>query len=95
MTNKEKVEKWLDKQIKMKTDAKLVLNKNCSFENLTIGGCSDKEIHISGVREIAKILNLETRTVDWHYKDSIYKFKTSFTYKNYKFFDLESEEDIK
>ena len=89
MTNKQKIEKWLDKQIKMKKDAQFKLNKEVTLENLTIMGGVANEIHIDPIRYIADILGLDIIASNWNFKDSPYNCEVYFMYKGYKFFNLE------
>ena len=91
MTNKQKVEKWLDKQIKMKKDSVLTLNKNTHFSNLSITAGVANEIHINGVREIAKILEADVIDSPFHCRGTNYNNEYYFVYKGYKIFDLEEK----
>ena len=94
MTNKEKVEKWLDKQIKMKKDAELVLNKNLKLSNLSITSCVKNEVHLSHIREVAQILGLGVSVKPWNLENSGYDSEIYFTYKGHRFFDLENSKGV-
>ena len=80
LSEKEKLEAWLDAQIEFKSHGSRYNGKIYNLSAI----CCDKTIHVSDARRIAKIIGYDLHTAE---HDELYK-KRYFMYKGYEVFNL-------